>query len=124
MILSVQQIKYELLAYMKEFGGSFGEWHIGVASDPLAMLAQVYGIDPQRGLWIYKQALTSRAALTVRTYFVDKLGASGDPPNDPVDEDCDCVYAWRRPLPGEILPWPAGADAVAASVGSLREATS
>jgi len=124
MILSVQQIKYELFAYMKEFGGSFGEWHVGVARDPLTVLAQVHGADPQRGLWIYKQALTSRAALTVRTYFVDKLGAGCDPLTDPVDEDCDCVYAWRRPLPGENHPWPAGADAVDASAGSLREATS
>lgn len=96
MILSVQQIKYELLAYIKEFGGDFEDWCIGVADDPKAVLVDRHRVDLVNGLWIYKQALTSRAALTVVNYFVDKLGASAVGESSESSEECDCVYAYRR----------------------------
>ena len=34
MVYSVQQIKYEILAYIKEFGGEFSDYYVGVSNDP------------------------------------------------------------------------------------------
>ena len=115
MILSVQQIKYELLAYIKEFGGDFAQWYVSIASDPIATLTVSHRVDTAAGLWIYKQALTARAAGTAQAYFVDMLGTDGRRP-DSMNEDCDCVYAYRKEL-GTDPGWPVAGSAAARSVG-------
>jgi len=109
MILSVQQIKYELLAYIKEFGGDFSQWYVSVASDPKATLTSIHRVDTDAGLWIYKQALTARAACTAQAYFVDLLGTDGKRSDAPT-EDCDCVYAYRKDL-GTEPGWAEGRSA-------------
>lgn len=95
MVFSVQQIKYEFLAYMKGLGGEFGDWYVGVASDPTASLFQEHGVDQAVDPWIYKPALTPRAAKTVLKYFVEVLRTDGDSPNlEP--EGASFAYAFRK----------------------------
>lgn len=77
MVFSVQQIKYEFLAYIKEFGGAFENWYVGIASDPESALFRAHKVDRQEGLWIFKPALTVRAANTVQRYFSERLHTDG-----------------------------------------------
>ena len=95
MIASVQQIKYELLAYMKELGGTFGDYVVGIAGDPREVLSKIHHVNLQVDPWIYKQALSFSAARTVRTYFVEKLNVDGAPEGSTSD-DTDCVYLYRK----------------------------
>ena len=64
MVFSVQQIKYEILAYMKELGGEFGDYYVGIAADPKKTLLDVHNVDEAADPWLYKQALTFYAAQT------------------------------------------------------------
>lgn len=98
MILSVQQVKWELLSYLKEFGGGFDEWYVGIADDAKETLETRHGLVLDRDLWIFKQTLTHRAAQTVQEYFVRKLGTDGDIENiEPARrEDFDCVYLFKK----------------------------
>ncbi len=95
MVLSVQQIKHEILAYIKEFGGGFDEYYVGVAADPQAALFETHGVDRDNDPWLYKQALTYQAARTVQRYFLERLNADGAPP-DEATEDTDCVYVYKK----------------------------
>ncbi len=95
MVFSVQQIKYEILAYMKEFGGDFSEYYVGIAADPKKMLAETHGVDETADPWLYKQALTFQAARTVQDYFLTRLQADGVPVLEG-DEDTDCVYVYKK----------------------------
>ena len=95
MVFSVQQIKYEILAYMKEFGGEFGDYYVGIAADPKKTLLEVHKVDEAADPWLYKQALTFYAARTVQDYFLRRLKADGEPVLDG-DEDMDCVYVYRK----------------------------
>ena len=79
MVFSVQQIKYEILAYMKEFGGEFGDYYVGIAADPKKTLLEVHKVDEAADPWLYKQALTFYAARTVQDYFLRRLKADGEP---------------------------------------------
>jgi hypothetical protein len=94
MILSVQQVKYELLAYMKEFDPGFSNWYVGISNDPKRTLFDAHGVRDAEDPWLYKQLLTFRAARTVQAYFIEHLKTKGDPPSAET-EDYDCVYLYK-----------------------------
>ncbi len=95
MIYSVQQIKYEILAYMKEFGGDFHDWYVGIASDPKDTMFKTHSVDEEDDIWLYKQALTFAACKTVQTYFLETLKTDGKAILDG-NEDTDCVYLYKK----------------------------
>lgn len=93
MIYSVQQIKYDILAQIKCFGGKFEEWCVGISEHPREALFNKHGVDKSQDIWIYKQALTMQAAKTAQDFFL-KLNVDGVP-------DCDTtianyVYAYKK----------------------------
>ena len=95
MVFSVQQIKYEFLAYIKEFGGEFNDYYVGVSSAPKIALFEHHGVNKEEDPWLYKQALTFPAVQTVQNYFVQRLGTDGLLINNG-DEDTDCVYIYKK----------------------------
>lgn len=100
MVYSVQQIKYEILAYMKEFGEDFDAYYVGVAADPMAALLKRHKIDKDKDPWLYKQALTFQAARTAQDYFLSRLQTDGErivAPEDETERDnTDCVYVYKK----------------------------
>jgi len=95
MVYSVQQIKYEILAYIKEFGGDFRDWYIGIAADPKKTLFENHSVHKDDDIWLYKQALTFAACKTVQTYFLTILKVDGLAITDGT-EDTDCVYLYKK----------------------------
>lgn len=95
MILSVQQIKYEILAYIREFGDDYRDWVIGIADQPRARMAEWHGVDLEADIWLYKQAVNNRACVTVVRFFTEKLGVEGEAVAS-ADEEFDCVYLFRK----------------------------
>ena len=95
MILSVQQIKYEILAYIKEFGGNFEDWYIGIAADPKLEMFDRHGVDKEQDIWLYKQALTFTACKTVQKYFLQTQAIDGEL-LEIGNDDTDCVYLYKK----------------------------
>lgn len=95
MIYSVQEIKFEFLAFIKENGGNFSDWYIGIAADPKNKLMAEHRVDRDKDAWTYKQALTFQACRTVQRFFQDKLNMDGEPLLR-ADEDTDCVYLFKK----------------------------
>ena len=95
MVYSIQQIKYEILAYIKEFGGDFSDYYVGVTHDPENALFKNHRVDRKKDPWLYKQALTFQAARTAQDYFLRRLKADGEAVMDG-DEDTDCVYVYKK----------------------------
>jgi hypothetical protein len=95
MVYSVQQIKYEILAYIKEFGGDFSEYYVGLTDDPQKALFSTHKLDRKKDPWLYKQALTHQAARTAHEYFLNLLKTDGAPASDN-SEDTDCVYVYKK----------------------------
>ncbi|ROO24192.1 hypothetical protein SAOR_15385 [Salinisphaera orenii MK-B5] len=94
MAFSVQQIKFEFLSYMKEFEGNDGAWFVGVCADPEAALFASQMVDRQRDIWLWKPALTPRAALAVRDYFQQKFEIPDARCSAPSAAAC-CVFLYR-----------------------------
>lgn len=95
MVYSVQQIKFEIFGYVKEFGSQFDEWFVGISSEPQESLFKVHGVDKESDIWLYKQALTFGACRTVQRYFLEKQNADGLVP-DETNENMDCVYLYKK----------------------------
>lgn len=80
---SVQQIKFELLSYLKEFGSNGPEWHIQIVTGTDdAPLLEHDEDDNAPDIWIGKPAINERAASIIMDYMVRRFGvveiASGD----------------------------------------------
>jgi hypothetical protein len=95
MVYSVQQIKYEIIAYIKEFGGDFADYYVGVTAEPEAALFQRHKIDKRKDPYLWKQALTFHAARNVQRYFLERLGTDGEAAVRG-DETVDCVYVYKK----------------------------
>ena len=94
MIVSVQQVKYEFLAYIKEFDSTFSNWYVGLSDQPKIALFDLHGVRDAEDPWLYKQLLTNRAARTVQDYFIDHLKTAGARGVEQ-SEDVDCVYLFK-----------------------------
>lgn len=94
MVFSVQQVKYEFLAYIKEFDPTFANWYVGIADQPKQVLFDQHGVRDDEDPWLYKQLLTNRAARTVQDYFLDHLRTGGTRANEH-SENFDCVYLYK-----------------------------
>ncbi len=94
MVFSVQQVKYEFLAYIKEFDPVFSNWCVGVADQPKQTLFDLHGVRDAEDPWLYKQLLTNRAARTVQEYFIEHLKTAGAKATEQ-SEDVDCVYLYK-----------------------------
>jgi hypothetical protein len=74
MVFSPQQVKFEFLSYIKEFGGKAEEWQIGCAVDAKAALEDEQQVDLERDIWLWKPTLSPNAAKIVHRYFTQQLG--------------------------------------------------
>lgn len=92
MAYSVQQIKFELISYVKEFGGDFGQWFIGRAVDAPKLLFEVHKVDPHHDIWLWKPALTSSAACIVVTWMTERQNTR----STTGDDDGNCVFIFKR----------------------------
>ena len=95
MIYSVQQIKFDIQAYIKEFGGNFQEWCIGIASCPKRVMREVHFVDETQDIWLCKQAISHRACQTVKAYFTEKLCVEGVA-NAGGAEEGYCIFLFRK----------------------------
>jgi hypothetical protein len=95
MIYSVQQIKFEILGHIKEFGSNFNDWFVGISSDPNKALFEQHLVDKKKDIWLYKQAVSFAACKTIQTYFIMNLKTDGSPVLDG-SEDTDCIYLFKK----------------------------
>lgn len=95
MIYSVQQIKYEILAHIKEFGGEFSDWYVGVADDPKDALHGRHRADENEDVWLYKQALSTQACRTVQSYFLQRLNTDGEAVAAS-EQDMRYIYVYKK----------------------------
>ncbi|GEP12054.1 hypothetical protein [Methylobacterium gnaphalii] len=92
MVYSVQQIKFEFVSYVKEFGADFREWSVGVADDARRALFVENGVDETGDVWLWKPALTPAAAAMIRSWLVDRHGVA----NVSADASGPEIYLFKR----------------------------
>jgi len=89
-----ETIKSEIKEYIKECGGSYSRWYVGIATYPRKRLFTEHNVDEKDGCWIYIEATSSNAAREVEKYFVERLGTDGGAGGG--DESTRYVYAYKK----------------------------
>jgi|TARA_B110000438_G_scaffold303570_1_gene365701 hypothetical protein len=95
MIHSVQQIKFEIFKYIKEFGANFEDWVVGVSNDPKTEMFERHKVNDEKDIWLYKQAVSFSACRTVQKYFINNLKTDGILVLEG-DENTDCIYLFKK----------------------------
>lgn len=72
---SIQQIKFELLSYLKEFGTDGADWTIQLTTgtDDQAVRS-LRDSDAQAMIWICKPTLNERSATLIKDHMVSRFG--------------------------------------------------
>ena len=89
---SVQQIKFDCLAYIKEFGAEPAEWNAGACRDPKLWL-NGDAVDAERDIWLWKPAVSPVAARTVLRFLAERMGVRMTAADEP---DGACVFLYRK----------------------------
>ena len=73
MVFSPQQVKFEFLSYIKEFGGKPAEWRVGCADDAAQALFARHAVNADSDIWLWKPTLSPAAARIVFRYLTEQL---------------------------------------------------
>jgi len=93
MSFTAQQIINDINAYMKQVGGIYSGWYVGIATDAKQRLFVDHNVSEQNGAWIYRQATSSAVARSVEKAYLD-AGCTGGPGGG--DSGTDYVYAYKK----------------------------
>lgn len=88
------QIIQEILAYIKQSGGTPREWYVGIARDARSRLFSDHRVIEQGGYWIYRPADNNSDARAIENFFLNQFGADGGPGGG--DILSTLVYAYRK----------------------------
>ncbi len=90
MVKSKQEIINDIGEHIKEGGGGYGAWYVGIAENAKERLGQHNVTE-----WlISRQASSSQVAREIEDYFVNALETDGGPGGG--DETADMVYAYKK----------------------------
>ena len=90
--MTPQQAVAEIDAYIRQCGGGYSGWYIGIAADPRDRLFNDHNVSEKNGAWIYRDAGAEQGARAVEDYFVG-LGCKGGPGGG--RSDSRYVYAYK-----------------------------
>lgn len=97
MTYSVQQVKFELLAYLKEFGGNPTEWRIGTASNARRALFETNAVHESEDIWVWKPMLSAAAAAIVHRFLTAQYSVE-----PAISESGPHIFMFRKTNAGEV----------------------
>ncbi|WP_422370043.1 hypothetical protein [Hoeflea sp.] len=104
---SIQQIKFELLSYLKEFGTNGADWTIQLTTGTEdKAVSSLRDAKAPAIIWICKPTLSERAASLIKEHMVSRFGMQ----SPDFEEDASASRAERN----WVLMYREGADHAAA----------
>ena len=91
MIVSANQVVGEIAAHIRDCGGAYSGWYVGIAAKPRDRLFTDHNVSEKNGSWIIRDAGSDAVARQIEQYFLDR-GCKGGPGGG--DWDSRFVYAY------------------------------
>ncbi len=89
-----QEIINDLDAHIKDGGGGYPAWYVGIASDARDRLFSDHKVKEKGDSWVFRQTSFSGVAREIEDYFVNTLGTGGGARRGVVFTDM--VYAYKK----------------------------
>ena len=87
------QIIREIGNHIRNCGGPYPSWYVGIASDPEDRLFNDHHVRKEEDAWIYRTASTSEVARRIERHFLN-LGCDGGSGGG--DWQTRAVYAYKK----------------------------
>jgi predicted GIY-YIG superfamily endonuclease len=67
-----------IIKYIKDNGGEFTKWYVGIAEDVKDRLFTQHKVDEKNSLWVYSKADSADDARAVEKSIIDNYKTKGD----------------------------------------------
>ena len=72
-----ERIISEIVSYVKQSGGDFSSWYVGIADDARSSMFKDHGVDEASGQWIFENAMTESCARRTGMQLMDTYNMKG-----------------------------------------------
>ncbi|MGB0682760.1 MAG: hypothetical protein ACPGOV_08630 [Magnetovibrionaceae bacterium] len=77
MAATAQQIVNEIAGHIRNCGGQYRDWYVGIAANPEDRLFSAHRVRKQGDAWIFRPAANENAARQIERHFINSLGTKG-----------------------------------------------
>ncbi len=88
------EIISDITDHIRNCGGDFSSWYVGIARDAHNPVLQAHQLEERHDGLIYREAYTAASARSVPDYFVTQLGTVPDNTENP--QDGKLIYAYKK----------------------------
>jgi len=92
--ISKQQIHDDILAHIKQEGGTFSSWYVGIASDPQQRVFEDHQVPKENAWFIIREAFSSHDAREVEKFILETYKTDGGTGGG--DNTTKFVYAYKK----------------------------
>lgn len=87
----------QMETYIRQGGGGYGDWFIGLADNPITPIAEVSRLGKvQSHRFTYVETMSGEVAKAVADYFIDACGMDGNISESRRDGGCRALYLYKK----------------------------
>jgi hypothetical protein len=87
----------QIEAYIRQGGGEYGDWYIGLAENPIDPITEAYRLHKvQNHRFTYLETVSHQAAKAVADYFVNVCGTDGNRNEIDTSRPCRALYIYKK----------------------------
>jgi hypothetical protein len=92
-----KQIIAQVETYIRQGGGEYGDWYIGLANNPIAPITEAFRLNKVRnGRFTYIEIISHNVAESVARYFLDVCGTDGNLADIDKIRPCRAIYIYKK----------------------------
>ena len=87
----------QIEAYIRQGGGEYGDWYLGLADnpiDPIMEVTRLHKVQNQR--FTYIETVSHQAAKAAADYFVNVCGTDGNLSEIDTSRPCRALYIYKK----------------------------
>jgi hypothetical protein len=87
----------QMETYIRQGGGGYGDWFIGLADNPIAPITEVSRFGKvQNHRFTYIETMSGEVAKAVTDHFINACGVDGDISQTQGDGGCRALYLYKK----------------------------
>ena len=87
----------QIEAYIRQGGGEYGDWYIGLANNPIDPITEASRLHKvQNHRFTYIETISHQVAKSVADYFLNVCGTDGDLSDIDAIRTCRALYIYKK----------------------------
>lgn len=92
-----EQIINEIETYIREGGGEYEDWYVGLTDDPFEPITEALLLHKVQGQRLtYIETASPQIAQTVVDYFINLCGTDGNLKTSDISRACNSLYIYKK----------------------------